>query len=226
MRSSCTRFSISESVCGAYRFTIRARDETIIDVEGTIIARAALDHVGYAAIAGMYLFGPASHRIDDDARPAVHDVGGLQLRTGRANGYGGRSPIRIRCKSRPSSTKIRVASGCCNAIGTISPIRTTTGPMSAARRSGSSLSAIGVKAPPASGNPVDQRDQREYPQLLAASGPDTAECASQLCLSAVLDMGCPRPAGPRRRLGHAHRARRRRRPPPVRRRLHVGAFRR
>jgi glucans biosynthesis protein len=72
----------SESVCGAYRFTIRARDETIIDVEGTIFARATLDHVGLAGIAGMYLFGAASHRIDDDARPAVHDVGGLQLRTG------------------------------------------------------------------------------------------------------------------------------------------------
>jgi glucans biosynthesis protein len=72
----------SDSVCGAYRFTIRPRDETIIDVEATIFARNTLDHVGYGGMAGMYLLGPASHRIDDDVRPAVHDADGLQLRTG------------------------------------------------------------------------------------------------------------------------------------------------
>jgi glucans biosynthesis protein len=72
----------SESACGAYRFTIRPREETIIDVEGTIFARSALDHVGYAGIAGMFLLGPASHRLDDDVRPAVHDANGLQLHTG------------------------------------------------------------------------------------------------------------------------------------------------
>ena len=73
----------SDSVCGAYRFTIRPRDETIIDVEATIFARSPLDHVGYAGMAGMYLLGPASHRIDDDVRPAVHDANGLQLHTGQ-----------------------------------------------------------------------------------------------------------------------------------------------
>ena len=72
----------SDNVCGAYRFTIRPRDETIIDVEGTIFARNTLDHVGYAGAAGMFLFGPASHRIDDDVRPAAHDADGLQLHTG------------------------------------------------------------------------------------------------------------------------------------------------
>ena len=72
----------SENVCGAYRFTIRPREETIIDVEATIFARNTLDHVGYGGIAGMFLFGPASHRIDDDVRPAAHDADGLQLHTG------------------------------------------------------------------------------------------------------------------------------------------------
>ncbi|MFI4996567.1 MAG: glucan biosynthesis protein [Hyphomicrobiales bacterium] len=72
----------SDSVCGAYRFTIRPREETIIDVEGTIFARSTLDHVGYGGMAGMFLFGPASHRMDDDVRPAVHDANGLQLHTG------------------------------------------------------------------------------------------------------------------------------------------------
>jgi glucans biosynthesis protein len=73
----------SESVCGAYRFTIRPRDETIIDVESTIFARNVLDHVGYGGIAGMFLLGAASHRIDDDVRPEVHDANGLQLHTGQ-----------------------------------------------------------------------------------------------------------------------------------------------
>ncbi|MFI5015935.1 MAG: glucan biosynthesis protein [Hyphomicrobiales bacterium] len=72
----------SDSVCGAYRLIIRPREETIIDVEGTIFARSTLDHVGYAGIAGMFLLGPASHRMEDDARPAVHDADGLQLHTG------------------------------------------------------------------------------------------------------------------------------------------------
>jgi periplasmic glucans biosynthesis protein len=72
----------SDSVCGAYRFTIRPGEETIIDVEATFFARTALDHVGYASTAGMFLLGPASHRVDDDVRPAVHDANGLQLHTG------------------------------------------------------------------------------------------------------------------------------------------------
>ena len=73
----------SESASGAYRFTIRPRDETIIDVESTIFARNVLDHVGYGGIAGMFLLGAASHRIDDDVRPEVHDANGLQLHTGQ-----------------------------------------------------------------------------------------------------------------------------------------------
>lgn len=73
----------SDSVCGAFRFTIRPREETIIDVEATFFTRTALDHVGYAGMAGMYLLGPASHRMDDDVRPAVHDANGLQLHTGQ-----------------------------------------------------------------------------------------------------------------------------------------------
>jgi periplasmic glucans biosynthesis protein len=73
----------SDSACGAYRFIIRPREETIIDVESTIFARTVLDHVGYGGIAGMFLFGSASHRIDDDVRPEVHDANGLQLHTGQ-----------------------------------------------------------------------------------------------------------------------------------------------
>ncbi|MBV8447221.1 MAG: glucan biosynthesis protein, partial [Hyphomicrobiales bacterium] len=73
----------SESASGAYRFTIRPRDETIIDVESTIFARNVLDHVGYGGIAGMFLLGAASHRLDDDVRPEVHDANGLQLHTGQ-----------------------------------------------------------------------------------------------------------------------------------------------
>lgn len=72
----------SESVAGAYRFTLRPGDATIIDTECTIFARANIDHYGIATMAGTYVFSPLDRR-RDDIRPAAHEVHGLQMFNGK-----------------------------------------------------------------------------------------------------------------------------------------------
>jgi glucans biosynthesis protein len=72
----------SASLTGAYRFTLHAGDATIIDTELTLFARAAVDHLGLGAMAGMYLLGGLDHRRGDDVRLGVYDVTGLQILTG------------------------------------------------------------------------------------------------------------------------------------------------
>ena len=71
----------SESVTGAYRFTLRPGDATIIDTECTLFARTNVDHYGIATMAGTYVFGPLDRR-RDDIRPAAHEVSGLQILNG------------------------------------------------------------------------------------------------------------------------------------------------
>lgn len=72
----------SESLTGAYRFTLRPGDATIVDVEAMLFPRVALDHVGVAPMQATALFGPLDRRRFDDARSAVADVAGLQMETG------------------------------------------------------------------------------------------------------------------------------------------------
>ncbi len=73
----------SESVAGAYRFTLRAGDATIIDTECTLFARVAVDNIGVAPMAATYLAGPLDRRRIDDVRPSVHEANGLQILNGR-----------------------------------------------------------------------------------------------------------------------------------------------
>ena len=63
----------STSVTGAFRFTIRPADTTIIDTEMTLIARTATDRLGLGAMAAAYLFSPLDHRRPDDVRDAVRN---------------------------------------------------------------------------------------------------------------------------------------------------------
>ncbi len=72
----------SESVTGAYRFTLRPGDTTIVDTECTLFTRAAIDHLGLATVQGTFLFGPIDRRRGDDVRPSVYDVSGLQMLSG------------------------------------------------------------------------------------------------------------------------------------------------
>jgi glucans biosynthesis protein len=71
----------SESVTGAYRFTMRPGDATIIDTECTLFARVNVDHYGLATMASTFVYGPLDRR-RDDIRPSVHEIGGLQILNG------------------------------------------------------------------------------------------------------------------------------------------------
>ncbi|HUB65226.1 MAG TPA: glucan biosynthesis protein D [Methylocella sp.] len=73
----------SESVSGAYRFTLRPGDATIIDTECALFARVAVDNLGLATMSATHLSGPIGERHDDDLRPSVSEVSGLQMLTGK-----------------------------------------------------------------------------------------------------------------------------------------------
>ena len=74
----------SASVTGAYRFTIRPSETTIIDTEMTLIGRKATDKLGIGAMAAGYLFSGLDHRRTDDWRAAAYEVTGLQMLTGKS----------------------------------------------------------------------------------------------------------------------------------------------
>jgi glucans biosynthesis protein len=73
----------SESVTGAYRFTLRPGDATLIDTECTLFARANLDHYGIAAMSATHLSGAIDKTRLDDLRPNVGEIDGLQMLTGK-----------------------------------------------------------------------------------------------------------------------------------------------
>ena len=73
----------SASVTGAVRFTLRPSETTIIDTEMTLIARTAVDKLGFAAMAAAHLFSPLDHRRPDDVRAAAYESTGLQILTGK-----------------------------------------------------------------------------------------------------------------------------------------------
>ena len=73
----------SESVTGAYRFTLRPGDATIIDTECALFARVAVDNLGLATMSATHISGPIGERRNDDLRPSVSEVTGLQMLTGK-----------------------------------------------------------------------------------------------------------------------------------------------
>lgn len=73
----------SASVSGAYRFSIRPDQSTVIDVEATLFPRVDLIKVGLAPGTSMFSFGPNDRSDVDDYRPQVHDSDGLLMVNGR-----------------------------------------------------------------------------------------------------------------------------------------------
>src|SRR5690348_6462033 len=69
----------SPSCTGAFRFTVRPGEDTVIDVESALYPRADIAQIGLAPLTSMFFFD-ASHRAGfDDYRPAVHDSNGLLI---------------------------------------------------------------------------------------------------------------------------------------------------
>ncbi len=73
----------SASLTGAYRFTLRPGEATIIDTELTVFARAAVEHIGLGSMTGIYLFGDLDPPKIPDVRPNVGEVNGLQMLSGK-----------------------------------------------------------------------------------------------------------------------------------------------
>lgn len=73
----------SESVTGAFQFTLRPGEISLIDIECTLFPRVKIDHIGWGTMTGTFLHGPLDSRPNEDIRPAVYDFTGLQMLTGR-----------------------------------------------------------------------------------------------------------------------------------------------
>jgi glucans biosynthesis protein len=72
----------SESLTGAYRFTLHPSDATIIDTECTLFPRVDVDNIGLGTMSATSLFSPLERRGADDLRGAAAEVSGLQMFTG------------------------------------------------------------------------------------------------------------------------------------------------
>ncbi|WP_291295065.1 glucan biosynthesis protein [Elioraea sp.] len=73
----------SQSVAGAYRFTVRPGAVTTMDVDARLYPRRNLISAGIAPLTSMYLHSPNDRGGADDYRPAVHDSDGLLVLTAR-----------------------------------------------------------------------------------------------------------------------------------------------
>lgn len=72
----------SESVTGAYTFTVRPGDDTVVDVNLTLYPRQAIELVGIAPLTSMFFFAGNDRVGIDDYRPECHDSDGLLIRNG------------------------------------------------------------------------------------------------------------------------------------------------
>lgn len=72
----------SQSMTGAYRFTLHPGEATIIDTECTLFARAKVENLGIATMSATVVSDPIDHRRPDDIRTTIADIAGLQMATG------------------------------------------------------------------------------------------------------------------------------------------------
>ena len=72
----------SQSVTGAFKFTLTPGAETIFDVESALYPRVDITEPGIATLTGMFYFDANNRNKVNDWRPAAHDSEGLSLWTG------------------------------------------------------------------------------------------------------------------------------------------------
>ena len=70
------------SYSGAYEFTVKPGDDTIMNVKAVLFVRKEVKRLGIAPMSSMFWFGENSRRRFDDFRPEVHDSDGLAIRMG------------------------------------------------------------------------------------------------------------------------------------------------
>lgn len=69
----------SDSLTGAYRFTIRPGFETVMEVTARLFFRRDVEQLGIAPLTSMFLFSERNRHAFDDYRPKVHDSDGLGI---------------------------------------------------------------------------------------------------------------------------------------------------
>ncbi len=72
----------SDSVAGAFDFSIVPGTQTVMQVRSVLIPRREINAVGIAPLTSMYYFGPERRAGIDDFRDAVHDSDGLRIVNG------------------------------------------------------------------------------------------------------------------------------------------------
>lgn len=72
------------SVTGAYQFTTYPGEPTRIQVEAVLFPRTAIDLLGIAPLAGMFLHGENTARPPGAWRPEAHDADGLLIQDGKS----------------------------------------------------------------------------------------------------------------------------------------------
>ncbi len=72
----------SQSVTGAFKFTMRPGSTTVFDVESALFPRSDIGQPGLATLTGMFYFDANNRNKVNDWRPAAHDSEGLSMWTG------------------------------------------------------------------------------------------------------------------------------------------------
>ncbi len=72
----------SKSTTGAYRFIVRPRTDTQVEVRATLFPREEIAKLGISPLTSMFFFGENRTRTFDDFRPEVHDSDGVMIQTG------------------------------------------------------------------------------------------------------------------------------------------------
>lgn len=71
----------SQSVAGAFAFTLYPGESTKADVQAWLFARADINKLGVAPFTSMFLYGENTEKRHDDYRPEVHDSDGVLMIT-------------------------------------------------------------------------------------------------------------------------------------------------
>ncbi|MEX0805117.1 MAG: glucan biosynthesis protein G [Candidatus Binatia bacterium] len=72
----------SQSITGAYEFTVSPGDRTIVEVKARLFERKRVKELGIAPLTSMFLYGEEKPRPNTDWRPEVHDSDGLMMASG------------------------------------------------------------------------------------------------------------------------------------------------
>lgn len=72
----------SQNMTGAYEFTVRPGERTVVDVKARLFERKRVKELGIAPLTSMFFYGEERPRPAGEWRPEVHDSDGLLMASG------------------------------------------------------------------------------------------------------------------------------------------------